>query len=142
MECKKYILSLLFLLTLSPVFTQNTKVSGIVLQQEDSLPAFASVVFKEDSLNGDNVDLKDGKFNLNSKKNVTAIIIRGTGYKTVEYKIEPGKNNKDILIYLETVSNEIKEFTVKPKRNPAEVLIDSVIARRKLTDFKRSSSFF
>jgi hypothetical protein len=142
MECKKYITLILFFLSLSPVFSQITKVSGIVLQQEDSLPAFASVVFKEDSLNGDNVDLKDGKFTLTSKKNVTAIIVRGTGYKPVEYKIEYGKNNKDILIYMEPDVNEIPVFTVKPKRNPAEVLIDSVIARRKYTDFRRAGSFY
>jgi len=142
MGYKKYILSILFLLNLSLVVSQTTKVTGIVLQQDDSLPAFASVVFKEDSLNGDNVDLKDGKFNITTKKTVTSIIVRGTGYKTVEYKIEPGKNNKDVLIYLETASNEIKEFTVKPKRNPAEVLIDSVIARRRFTDFKRANSFY
>ena len=129
-------------MVLDPMVAQVTKVSGIVLQVDDSLPAFASVIFKEDSLNGDNIDIKDGKFSISTKKSVTAIIVRGTGYKTVEYPIIAGKNNKDVLIYLETASNEIKEFTVKPKRNPAEVLIDSVIARRRFTDFKRANSFF
>ncbi len=142
MNCKKYIIAFLFLLVLNPVIGQATKVSGIILQQEDSFPAFASVTFKEDSLNGDLVSEKDGKFSISTKKDVTAIIVRGTGYKTVEYPIIPGKNNKDILIYLETASNEIKEFTVKPKRNPAEVLIDSVLARRKFTDFKRANSYY
>ena len=141
MAIKRYILAFLCMGVCYPVFSQVTKVTGIVLQQEDSFPAFASVVFKEDSLNGGLVDEKDGKFSITTKKPVTAIIIRGTGYKTVEYTIEQGKNNKDILIYLETASNEIKEFTVKPKRNPAEVLIDSVLARRKFTDFKRANSF-
>jgi hypothetical protein len=130
------------MLVTGELFSQQTRVSGIILQQEDSLPAFASVVFKEDSANGDNVDLKDGKFSISTKKNVTAIIVRGTGYKTVEYKIEANKNNKDILIYLESNVNELIGVTVKPKRNPADVLIDSVIARRKITDFKRASSFY
>lgn len=139
---KRYILVFLLLMVLDPMVAQVTKVSGIVLQVDDSLPAFASVIFKEDSINGDNIDIKDGKFSISTKKSVTAIIVRGTGYKTVEYPIIAGKNNKDVLIYLETASNEIKEFTVKPKRNPAEVLIDSVIARRRFTDFKRANSFF
>jgi hypothetical protein len=142
MDCKKILVVIFVLLGLGRLWAQQTKVTGMVLQQEDSLPAFASVIFKEDSLNGDNVDLKDGKFSITSKKEVSAIIIRGTGYKTVVLPIEKGKTTKDILVYLEAATNDLIEFTVKPKRNPAEVLIDSVIARRKLTDFKRANSYF
>lgn len=142
MNYKKILILFCIILVTGELFAQQTKVSGIVLQMEDSLPAFASVIFKEDSANGDNVDLKDGKFSISTKKTVTAIIVRGTGYKPVEYKIEPGKNNKDILIYLEPNVNELIGVTVKPKRNPADVLIDSVLARRKITDFKRANSFY
>lgn len=138
----KHYIWLLWLFVSIPLTAQVTKVSGVVLQEGDSFPAFVSVIFKEDSLNGDNADEKTGKFSISSKKKVSAIIVRGTGYKTVEYPIVYGQNNKDLIIIVEFASNEIPEFTVKLKRNPAEVLIDSVIARRKFTDFKRANSFF
>lgn len=142
MNFKKYIYLFLFIVAAAPAMAQQTKVSGMILQKRDSLPAFVSVVFKEDSTNGDLVNEKDGKFSINSKKEVTAIVIRGQGYKRLEYPIVYGKSNKDLVIYVDEFTNDMDSFVVRWKGNPAEKMIDSVIAHRKLTDFKRANSYF
>lgn len=142
MNFKKIFFLFCIILVTGELFAQQTKVSGYILQEKDSLPAFASVVFKEEPSNGDNADLKDGKFSISTKKTVTSIIISGTGYKTVVIPIKQGENNSGIKIYLPDSANEIKEFIVTYKGNPAEKLIDSAVAHRNETDFKRAGSFY
>jgi len=139
---KRILILFCIILVTGELFSQQTKVSGYVLQEKDSLPAFASVVFKEESSNGDNADLKDGKFSISTKKTVTAIVISGTGYKTLIIPIKPGVNNNGLYFYLPDSANEIKEFIVTYKGNPAEKLIDSVVAHRNERDFRRANSFY
>ena len=143
MDRKKILLILFLILGCGKLFAQQTKVSGTVYELAfgDTIPAFASVVFKEDSTIGTATDDINGTFTVSTRKDVSAIIVKGLGFRK-EVPIERGKNNKDLIIYVSANANEIKEHTVKPKRPFAEILIDSVLANRDKRDFKRAKSFF
>ncbi len=142
MKGKKYLILFLLLITGHLINAQTTKVSGTILQKADSLPSIVQVFFLEDTTKGDVVNVETGKFSISTNKKVSAIVIRGLGYKKIVFPIEYGKNNKDLKIFTDDSTNTFVGITVTYRGNPAERLIDSVVAHRNQTDFKRANSFF
>jgi hypothetical protein len=126
-----FIVFLLFIRTF--LFAQErTTVNGIVLDAKTKEPiAYATAQFLEGSL-GVTTD-NYGKFLLEKKGAMSEIRISIIGFQTQKVKIKPNQRN-EITVYLQELSNELREITVRPekykRKNPAVDLIHEVFLHR------------
>ena len=116
----KNFLQLLVLLTSTLVFSQ-TKISGIVVDEQDVPVAFANILFKG-STEG-TITNEDGIFYLESDANYTTITASFIGYETREIRLEKKVNYQMKIILLEG-GEQLKEVIVysgkqSKKNNPA-----------------------
>lgn len=128
---KNYFL-LLFLIISSGIYAQ-TKVSGII-EDENGLPvAFANVVFKNSTLG--TITNDDGIFYLESDDTYSTIVVSFVGYETKEIVLEK-KVNYQMKIVLAEGGEQLKEVVVyfgkqSKKNNPAIDILKKIWERKR-----------
>ncbi|PJJ84738.1 DUF5686 and carboxypeptidase-like regulatory domain-containing protein [Mucilaginibacter auburnensis] len=129
--------SAFFLLYSTLLVAQNTIVSGKVIDASDKQPLpFVSVGFPGTTV-GVTTD-SDGKFTLNTSRQVTQIKISFVGYKEVVLNISPGKTQTLNTVSLQPISEQLTEVEIRSGKkvryrnrdNPAVELIRRVIANK------------
>lgn len=131
---------LLFLLLIlsPPSFAQTIQISGRVVDFEtrDAL-AFVTVQINEGP-EGCISDI-DGKFIVRSAVPVYKLKISYVGYESLEFI--PEYDGKEVLIRLNKAVYELPEIVVKPGINPADRIINQVVANRNINDHEHLPSF-
>ncbi len=122
---------ILFLLITITVFGQ-TKISGVVLDENNETIPFATVVFVN-STEG-TVSDENGKFYLESDVNYTEIEVSFIGYET--QKISVKRRDYNLRITLKELSDQLKEVViysgrVKAKGNPAIAILEKIWAKKR-----------
>ena len=128
----KHPLLLLLLFIFPLTFHAQTKVSGIVKDNNNQPVAYASVYFKDSSEGVITNEL--GKFYLETKSNYDTLIISFVGYKDQNIALK-SNSNLDLNIKLEDDSTleELKIFTGKTskKDNPAIDILRKIWANKR-----------
>ncbi len=111
---------------------QKTIVRGVVIDKytKDSV-AFASIIFKNTTIGTTSNEF--GRFEMETTKKADSIIVSYIGYKKQTLFIERNKTQL-IEVFLEPDNYNLAEVTIKPKRNPAFRILDSVMEHRKQND--------
>ncbi len=126
---KDYLAVLIFLISLAG-FAQ-TKVSGIVVDQDKKPVAFANVFFK-DSAEG-TISNDDGRFYLESDKNYSHLVISFVGYTTEEIELSQRATYEMEIVLQE--GQQLKEVVVysgkqSKKNNPAVEILKKIWAKK------------
>lgn len=131
------ILFLLFLL-LQQLCSAQYKVSGIV-QDQDTHEALAFVnLITPDGKHGTSTDI-EGRFTLMSDEPVMHILVSYVGYQKLNYPVNPGLNKQ--VIYLARNDIQLAEFEVYPGINPADILMEKVLERKKINNPEKNINF-
>tara|TARA_R110002051_G_scaffold325832_1_gene431834 strand:+ start:5315 stop:7810 length:2496 start_codon:yes stop_codon:yes gene_type:complete len=138
----KNFLQLLVLLTSTLVFSQ-TKISGIVVDEQDVPVAFANILFKG-STEG-TITNEDGIFYLESDANYTTITASFIGYETREIRLEKKVNYQMKIILLEG-GEQLKEVIVysgkqSKKNNPAIDILRKIWEQRRKNGVKQYDQY-
>jgi hypothetical protein len=132
---KKLIFVCVFLVAFVCVVQAQTKVSGVVLDENNEPIPFANVLFVNTKI-GVTTDI-DGKFNLKSDKDFTAIEVSYTGYTdrivnlsgnavdNLRVKLKNGQQLKEVVI----VTRPKKHLS--KKENPAYRILQGIWAHKK-----------
>jgi hypothetical protein len=124
-------LFLSFLMLFTTVILAQTKVSGIVLDENKKPIGYANVAFKGTSEGV--ITNEDGRFYLESPKNHKILSISFVGYTSKEIQLTKAVNyNMSITLSDGEELNEIKIFTGKTskKNNPAIDILRKIWARK------------
>jgi hypothetical protein len=118
------------------------KVTGKVIDRITEEPlAFASIIFNNDQFLGARTDI-DGKFSVNSRQKLISFSCSYIGYKKQIIFIDSvTKRNNLIIISLEPLTSELQEVVIRPGENPANSIIEKVIANKDSNNPENISSF-
>ncbi len=113
------------------IFAQ-TKVSGIILDEQKEPIPFASVVFKGSTTG--TISDENGKFYLESPKNWDTILVSFLGYENKEYKLLK-RASYNITVILKEESSVLKEVVIvsgkqSKKNNPAIDILRKIWKKR------------
>lgn len=133
-----------FLLSSIASFAQVTKVSGVIIDAKTKQTLPFVTIGTEDSSTGV-TSAEDGKYELQSDKPFSKIIVSYVGYQQAELAVTPGQE-QILNIRLVPVAHQLTEVVIKAgkktryrnKDNPAVELIREVIAHR---DQNRAESY-
>ena len=137
----KKILFLLIFFIAGFVWSQ-TKVSGIVVDENEESVAFANVFFKDSSegtITNDN-----GRFYLESDKNYSTLIVSFIGYTTQEIDLKPGANYDFKVTLIE--GEELGEVVVyvgkqSKKNNPAIEILKKIWAKKRQNGIRKFNQY-
>lgn len=136
---KKYItLTVLFILIFSVSFSQ-TKIRGVILNDEtSSLIPYASVSFLDSDIGC--VSDYEGIFFIETKTDIDSIVISCIGFVNDTLQIA---NNKyqDFIIYLKPESYSIEEVVVRAGENPADILFKKILKNKKNNNSNKLESY-
>ena len=123
---------LLLLLFFTILLTAQTKVSGIILDEENEPLPFVNIVFKN-STKGTSSD-ENGKFYLESKKTYPILSVSSMGYETVVLPLKAV--NYDLKIILKEAGDQLEEVKiysgrVKRKGNPAVAILKKMWQKKR-----------
>ena len=131
---KKYfwtiILSLLLPVT---VFSQTITITGHIYNKQTKEPIMFASIFVKHTQNGTNTD-EDGRFFIQTKIENDTLLISYVGFKT-EMILLTNFANQNYTIYLESEGVNLNEVVIKPKEDPARVLMKKVIEHKKQNDY-------
>src|SRR5436190_15962658 len=124
---------LLFILFLffTPLLFAQTKVSGVVLDEDKKPIAYASVAFKGTSEGI--ITNENGGFYLESKENRKILVVSFVGYTPAEIVLEKAVNyNMTVVLQEGEQLSEVKIYTGKrsKKDNPAITILRKIWARK------------
>ncbi|MBT8236122.1 MAG: carboxypeptidase-like regulatory domain-containing protein, partial [Bacteroidia bacterium] len=127
----------LFTFLLSFVAWSQTKVSGIVVDENQDPVAFANVFFK-DTTEG-TITNEDGRFYLESENTYSVLVVSFIGYQNAEIELSK-KVNYDMEVLL-TQGEQLDEVIVyvgkqSKKNNPAIDILKKIWARKKFNGLK------
>ncbi len=130
--------TLLFLLFSYLAFGQ-TKVGGIVVDENDEPVAFANVVFKDS--NEGTITNDNGRFYYESDKSYSALIISFIGYENQEIALV-SKINYDLKIRLQEATEKLNEVVVisgkqSKKNNPAIEILKKIWAKKRINGLRK-----
>ncbi|HLF51584.1 DUF5686 and carboxypeptidase-like regulatory domain-containing protein, partial [Flavobacterium sp.] len=137
---KKIFLGLLLMLT--NFILAQTKVSGIVVDNENNPVPFANVIFKG-SQEGI-VTNEDGRFYIESQKTYTAIIVSFAGFETKEVPL-PKAVNYDFTVKISD-GEKLKEVVIfagktSKKSNPALDILRKIWERKRKNGLKMFNQY-
>ncbi len=134
---------LIFLIIISSSlfgYSQNLKVSGIVLDSLTKEPlAFVNIVYN--SQNQGTTTNIDGKFKIYSNNDIEFLKFSYIGYYSKDILVKNIKKNEPILILLKKKTFNISEITVFPGINPAHRIIKQVAGNRNVNNPEKMRSF-
>jgi len=133
-----FLLLFLFFTLIIQSIAQNVPIRGRVIDFEtrDAL-AFVTIQVN-DGPEGCISDI-DGKFIVQSAVPVHKLKLSYIGYEPLEYNID--KSDNEILIRLKKTVYELPETVIKPGINPANRIINQVVANRNINDHEHLPSF-
>lgn len=138
---KKFLFPIFFLVC---HFVQSqTKIGGIILDEDRNPVAFANVIFK-DSPEG-TITNDDGRFYYESDETYTAIIVSFIGYQDQEIELE-GKVNYNLEIILQEATEQLQEVVVftgklSKKNNPAIDILKKIWAKKRENGVYKYNSY-
>jgi hypothetical protein len=121
----KYILLIIIQLSIGSSYAQLTKITGKVTDSNTKKP----LPFVNVQLMGTNIGCTtgfDGKFAIETKTNADSILISYIGYKSQKKKIKR-QAYQNFKISLESSNFELTEVVIRPKENPAHIILRKVI---------------
>lgn len=111
------------------MFSQETKVKGVVIDGLDSLPVpFANIAFKGTSVG--TISTSEGTFFLSTREAVDTLVVSFIGYRVEEIPIKK-KAYQNIKIILHQDNISLDEVVVVPGENPALVLLRKINKNKK-----------
>lgn len=119
---------LLFLLLPALLTAQRTIVTGLVIDRETKEPIGFATVFFPGTNDGTATD-STGSFLLNSKKGGDTLIVKANGYIKIGIAVKRGETQR-LNIELEPSAMKMNEVMIRPGKNPAHIILDSVLANR------------
>jgi len=132
------LLTLLFLLISTQVFSQTKTITGSIVD-EDTKETLAFVnIITPDGKTGVSTDI-DGKFKIQVDASVENLLISSVGYEKLDF-ILPQKTTR-ILIKLKRKAYLLSELEITPGSNPAHRIIKNVVLYRDTNNPKKLSSF-
>jgi hypothetical protein len=115
--------------------TSQTQLKGKIIEKNTKLPIpFATVVYQTQSLQKGVISNVYGKFEIN-ESGINTITISCVGYKQKKIQISSEVSRTNIIVELETVTQEINEVVVTPADNPAIRIIKNVLESKKKNNF-------
>lgn len=113
--------------------TAQTKVGGLVLDEQDEPVAFANVVFKNGTQG--TITNENGRFYMESEQTYDTIVVSFVGYARQEIGL-PGRTNTDLRIVL-VPGEQLKEVVVysgrtSKKDNPAVAILRKIWAKKRV----------
>lgn len=120
----------------------QTKVSGIVVDEDGRSVAFANVFFKnssEGTITNDN-----GRFYLESDQSYSTLIVSFIGYTTQEFDLKPGANYDFKVTLIE--GEELSEVVVyvgkqSKKNNPAVEILKKIWAKKRQNGIRKFNQY-
>ena len=112
--------------------SQNITITGSVKDESTSEPIQFSNVFLKNAHKGTTTD-ETGKFSIQSSIPFDTLIITYIGYKTDTILLNK-EINQQYNVYLIPNNFDLNEVVIKPKEEPAKVLMRKVIENKKLND--------
>ena len=112
--------------------SQNITITGSVKDESTSEPIQFSNVFLKNAHKGTTTD-ETGKFSIQSSIPFDTLIITFIGYKTDTILLNK-EINQQYNVYLIPNNFDLNEVVIKPKEEPAKVLMRKVIENKKLND--------
>ena len=112
--------------------SQNITITGSVKDESTSEPIQFSNVFLKNAHKGTTTD-ETGKFSIQSSIPFDTLIITYIGYKTDTIFLNK-EINQQYNVYLIPNNFDLNEVVIKPKEEPAKVLMRKVIENKKLND--------
>lgn len=138
----KHLIPILILssfLILTHSLQAQTKIRGVVLDDETSMPVpFASVSFMNTNI-GSVTDF-DGIFFLDAHTDSKKIIFNCIGYKNDTLEIV-NDQYQDYIVYLVPESYTIEEVVVNAGENPADILMKKVLRNKKHNNTNRLQTY-
>lgn len=123
--------TLLFLLSLSFfVQAQDFILKGRVIDSKTKKPLAFVNVLADDSQTGATTDI-DGKFIIQTKKNVQSLTLTYVGYKPLNFNVLGENYQKPFTIELESQTFDLSEVVILPGENPAHRIMRKVYENRK-----------
>lgn len=133
-----FCLLLFRIISASHVLAQNIAVNGRVMDESGKKPLSFVNIIEIGTTNGIASDI-DGKFSIQSQKDVLRLKFSYLGYET--QRMDFDKSKQDVVIYLRKSTNQLAVVTVKAKKNPADELIEKVSANRKNIDPRKAETY-
>lgn len=121
----------------------QTKVEGIVVDENDEPVAFANVVFKDS--NEGTITNDNGRFYYESDKNYSTLIISFIGYENQEINLL-SKVNYDLKIKLKEATEKLNEVVVisgkqSKKNNPAVEILKKIWAKKRINGLRKFNQY-
>lgn len=125
-------------ITAFPLFAQQFRISGRVLDAETRQPlAFVNIVVNNSNTGG--VSDIDGHFAITASEPIEALHFSYVGYARQTHHIEKGSQQPVIL--LEKLSLSLSEVVIVAGKNPAHRIIENAIRNRDRNNYERLPSF-
>ncbi len=132
------LLILIFIWSVSVSLGQTFNVKGIVKDAKNGKAlAFVNII-SENNRYGTVTDI-DGKFSLTMDTSECCLRLSYVGYKNKEVPVSPEK--RDLVIFLDPQSINLREVTILPGINPAYRIIDSVMKHKKENNPEKLKAF-
>ena len=138
----KQVLFFLLLLTLLPLFSQ-TKVSGVVLDEQGAPVAFANIIFKNSTEGGITND--DGKFYLESDNTYQTLAVSFIGFETKDISLTTRVNYNLEITLLES-SEQLNEVVLisgkqSKKNNPAIEILKKIWSKKRENGIRKFEQY-
>ena len=125
---------------LSQLISQ-TALTGKIVEKNSKLPIpFASVVYQQQSLQKAVIADVHGKFEIN-ERNINSITVSCVGYKQKKIQLSSGTNRINIIVELETASQDINEIVITAANNPAIRIIKNVLENKRKNNFENYKDY-
>ena len=128
----KIVSSLIFIFCFTTIFSGQTKVSGVVIDDKNKPVSYANIAFK--GSNDGTVSDENGKFYLESNKSYSTITIAFSGYTTKDVTLEKSVTyNMKIVLKSEIVLQDIVLYRGKTskKNNPVLAILKKIWERKR-----------
>ena len=138
---KNAVLIIFFSFGLISQVISQTQLKGKIIEKISKLPIpFASVVYQKQSHQKCVISDVHGKFEIN-ESNVSSISVSSVGYKQKKIQVSSGVNRTNIIVELETATQEINEIVITPANNPAIRIIKNVLENKKRNNFDKYEKY-
>ena len=139
---RKLLPIIIFLLSIG-YSTAQTKVGGLIFDEENEPVAYATVLFKG-SIEGTISD-ENGRFYLESKKTWSQLVVSFIGYESIEFDL-PEKINYNLKFVLKEDSNTLNEVVIavgkkSKKNNPAIDILRKIWEKRRSNGVKKFKQY-
>jgi len=132
------VVGILFSLLISQA--QETVITGKVISDSDKLPIpYAGVYFKGTTVG--TITSDDGSFEIYTNNPQDSIVVSFVGYTPKTIKVKRGKKNRFRNIRLKEHVNVLGEVVIRPRENPAHLLLRKINKHKKYNNPEKFSQY-